>query len=473
MPELHGPWLELSIFVPVIAAVIVGLLPKQSSRWRISSLASGGVLLISLLDWFDFASLHTFEAHDPSSMTESLFGSEIIVVDEFNAPLIALAAGLFFVVILATPTSKCGRFPFGLTLTSMSLLLCLLSCRSPVAIMTLLAAQNLLPLVELHSRKQAWQFFAVHQLLSMSLIVVGYYGFGSWSGDNPASTVGMLLTAAGILIRSGCIPFHCWIVDLFDRASLGTGLLFVTPMAGAYALVRLVLPIAPDWIFGWISWFSLFTAAYASAMLLVQVSARRFFAYLMIGNSSLLLVGLESLTPIGLTGALSLWMSIGIALMSLGVILRALEGRVGRVSLDRYHGLFRQMPMLAAFFLLALLASIGFPGTVGFVGVELLVECSVTSSPFFAVIILLVVTINAVAAMRFYFRIFTGSPAPATISMQPRPAELAVIWIFTAMIVLGGLFPQAGVDTRYHAAQELIQRRNQHIEPITSGRISE
>lgn len=159
--------------------------------------------------------------------------------------------------------------------------------------------------------------------------------------------------------------------------------------------------------------------------------------------------------------------------MSLGVILRALEGRVGRVSLDRYHGLFHQMPLLAAFFLLALLASIGFPGTVGFVGIELLVECSMTSSPVFAVVVLLVVTLNAVSAMRFYFRVFTGSPAPATLSMQPRPAELVVIWLFTALIVLGGLFPQAGVDTRYHAAQELIQRRVQSIDSLTSGRDSE
>ena len=70
----------------------------------------------------------------------------------------------------------------------------------------------------------------------------------------------------------------------------------------------------------------------------------------MIGNTSLLLVGLESLTPLGLTGTLSLWVSTGISLMSLGVILRALEGRVGRMAIDRYHGLFRQMPLLAAFF---------------------------------------------------------------------------------------------------------------------------
>lgn len=469
MPELHGPWLEIVIFAPLMAACVVVLFKSEQNRWRASTLVSFGVLVISALDWIDFASLRTFEAHDPHSMTQSLLGKEIVVVDELNAPLLALAAALYFVVMLATPASKRSRFPFGMTLVSLTLTLMLLSCRSPWWVIGLLAAQNLLPLIELRMRGQVWQFFAFHQALAFCLIAVGWIYWNPLLPEEPISVAGVLMVVVGLLIRSGCVPFHCWIIDLFDRASLGTGLLFVTPMAGVYAMMRLVLPTAPEWIFPWVSLLSLTTAAYASAMLLVQVNTRRFFSYLMIGNTSLLLVGLESLTPLGLTGTLSLWVSTGISLMSLGVILRALEGRVGRMAIDRYHGLFRQMPLLAAFFLLALLASIGFPGTVGFVGVELLVECSMELSPVHAVVVLLAVTFHAVAAMKVYFRLFTGTPAPAALSMQPRPSEHWVIWFFTGLIILGGIFPQPGVDTRYHAAQELIQRRIQNLETNHSG----
>ena len=56
----------------------------------------------------------------------------------------------------------------------------------------------------------------------------------------------MLLLVA-VLVRSGIVPLHCWMTDLFEHASFGTALLFVTPMVGAYAAVRLVLPLAPDW----------------------------------------------------------------------------------------------------------------------------------------------------------------------------------------------------------------------------------
>ena len=108
---------------------------------------------------------------------------------------------------------------------------------------------------------------------------------------------GCLLTLAA-LMRSGIAPLHCWMTDLFENATFGTALLFVTPMSGAYAVMRLVLPIAPDWALQSIAIASIVTAVYAGGMALVQHEARRFFCYLFLSHSSLVLVGLELVTPI-------------------------------------------------------------------------------------------------------------------------------------------------------------------------------
>lgn len=464
MPELHAPWLEVAIVLPLIVSCVVARISRVNLRWLFSSVVAGFVLLVTLVDWEDFSLLHTFEAHDPHSLTQSLLGHEFVVVDEFNAPLLALAAAIFFAVIVITPTSKQDRFPFGLTLASLTLTLLLLSCRSPWTIILFMAAQNILPLIELRQRKQVWQFFALHQALSLVLIVVGWFSVNLNDLESVRSLVGVVLMTLGFLIRCGSIPTHCWIVDLFDRASLGTALLFVTPMAGAYGLVRMVLPIAPEWLLQWVSIISVVTAFYAAGMGLVQTCTRRFFCYLFLSNTSMLLVGLEALTPVGLTGSLSLWLSIGISLMSLGTVIRAIEGRVGRVYLDRFHGFYRQMPWLAVFFLIALLASIGFPGTVGFVGVELLVESAMHSSSIYAVVVVIAMALNGIAALRVYFRLFTGTPAPATISLHPRPMERVTIVLFSLLIIVGGLYPQPGVHTRYHAAKELLSRRGKFFD---------
>ena len=53
----------------------------------------------------------------------------------------------------------------------------------------------------------------------------------------------IVMLALSVLVRSGVAPLHCWMTDLFENASLGTAILFVAPMSGAYAAVRLVLPL--------------------------------------------------------------------------------------------------------------------------------------------------------------------------------------------------------------------------------------
>jgi NADH-quinone oxidoreductase subunit M len=229
-------------------------------------------------------------------------------------------------------------------------------------------------------------------------------------------------------------------------------------MAGAYAAVRLVLPVAPDWALQSIALLSLATAVYAAGMALVQREARRFFCYLFLSNSSLVLVGLEVATPISLAGGLCVWLSVGMSLAGLGLTLRALEARTGRLSLADYHGLYDHMPNLAVFFLLTGLATIGFPGTTGFVSAELLVEGTLNANPAVGMLVVLVAALNGIAVLNAYFRLFTGTRHTTSISLRGRWPERAAVLVIAALILGGGLVPQPGVVSRYHAATEIIAR---------------
>jgi NADH-quinone oxidoreductase subunit M len=204
---------------------------------------------------------------------------------------------------------------------------------------------------------------------------------------------------------------------------------------------------------------SLITAVYAAGMALVQQETRRFFAYLFLGNSSLVLVGLEVATPVGLTGGLCVWLSIGMSLAGFGLTLRALESRTDRMSLEKYHGLYDHMPGLAAFFLLTGLASIGFPGTIGFVGAELLVEGAVGVYPVVGTLVVLAGALNGIAVLHAYFRLFTGTEHRASISLQARWPEKIAVLTLSVLIIGGGIWPQPGVASRYHAATEIMARR--------------
>jgi NADH-quinone oxidoreductase subunit M len=198
-------------------------------------------------------------------------------------------------------------------------------------------------------------------------------------------------------------------------------------------------------------------------MALVQHEARRFFCYVFLSHSSLVLVGMEVANRLGLTGALCVWISVGLSLAGFGLTLRSVEARRGRLSLEQFHGLYEHMPMLAVLFLITGLGSIGFPGTLGFVGTELLVEGAVKVYPLVGTAIVIAGALNGLAILHAYFRVFTGTRHMTSIDLRIRWPEQIAMLIFAILILGGGLFPQPGVESRYEAAVKLMAHREARL----------
>jgi NADH-quinone oxidoreductase subunit M len=465
MGTLHFPWLELTIITPLVGALLTIGVRDSERLWNRTIIVTGLALVFSLGAWRDFGSLGTFAARDRWDVLSLLSIGEGLRIDELSAPLLPLSALFYFVTALATARTKAGRFPFGAMLISQTLLMAMLACREPLPLIALLAAQTVPPWFELRSRRRSTRVFVIHMALFIALLAGGWLLIELRGPDRSPPLLAIAMLIAAVLVRSGSVPVHCWMTDLFEKSSFGMALLFVTPMAGAYAAVRLVLPVAPDWALRTIAIVSLTTAVYSAGMALVQREARRFFCYLFLSHSSLVLVGLEMATPIGLTGGLCVWISVGMSLAGFGLTLRAVEARTGRISLADYHGLYEHMPGLAAFFLLTGLASIGFPGTVGFIGAELLVQGAVGVYPYVGMLVVLAAALNSIAVLHAFFRLFAGCEHTASFSLKARWPERIAVLTLSALILGGGLIPQPGVSSRYHAAVEIISRRRQTVRP--------
>lgn len=466
MVDLHFPWLQLAIATPLCGALWIARLRDPEKAWWRALLATGITALLTLCAWQDLRLVESFEAHDRWDLVGWALGGQAFVVDQISAPLLPLAALLYFVVTLATLRTKVRRFPLALTLVSLALLMALLSCPSRWGIIALLAAQVVPPWYELRSRGRSTRVFATHMAAFVVLLIAGGVLATMASSRAEFSQPAAACLAVAVLIRSGVVPLHCWMTDLFEKATFGTALLFVTPMSGAFAAVRLLIPTAPEWALQGIALLSLITAAYAAGMALVQRETRRYFCYMFLSNASLVLVGLEVATPISLTGGFALWLSVGMSLAGLGLTLRALEARCGRMSLAVYHGMYDHMPNLAVFFLLTGLASIGFPGTIGFVGVELLVEGAVQLAPLVGTLVVLTAALNGIGVMHAYFRLFTGAQHTSSISLEARWPERIAVLTMTVLILGGGLAPQLGIASRYRAATETISRRQANLSRV-------
>jgi NADH-quinone oxidoreductase subunit M len=121
---------------------------------------------------------------------------------------------------------------------------------------------------------------------------------------------------------------------------------------------------------------------------------------------------------------------VALALAGFGQTLRALVARHGRLSQKRFLGLNEHTTALAVCFLLTGLASVGFPGTFGFLAMELLMDGAVEAYPYVGVAVILVAALNGIAVVKAFFLLFTGtrhvSAVPLGIGLRERFAVLTL-----------------------------------------------
>ncbi len=478
MTLLSLPWLESAICLALIGALGASRLRNPLYAWRLGQVFTGAVLACILLAWLTFTTTPSTEAGIDWSLQHCLFGKPILKVDELNAPLIVVVALLHFLTVLATARTKARCFSLSWSLTAEAIRLIMFTCLDMGLLIALLAVEPLLAYIELRNRRRPTGVFLVHMAFYLGVLLLGWFTlvFASGTALKVGATVALL---AAILLRCGVVPFHCWLTDWFEHASFGIGLLFVVPLPGVYAATRLVLPLAPDWALQVGLFLSLATAIYAAGMALIQRDVNRFFPYLFLCHTSLVLVGLQLHTALSLAGGVALWISVMISLGGFGLVLRALEGRFGRLSLIGHRGLFEHAPTLAVCFLITGLASVGFPGTLGFVATDLLVDGAVSENLCVGIAAIATAALAGIAIVRVYLLLFTGARHNSTVTLTIRIPERIAVLTLIVLILGGGLFPQPGVSMYERVAESILEARSSYHPharwqyPISAAQVSD
>src|SRR5262249_53147789 len=151
------------------------------------------------------------------------------------------------------------------SLTSEAIRLATFGCTEPWLLIGLLAACTVPPYVELRNRGRRTQVYVLHMGLFIGLLTLGWTFVDPNAGPGAQTAWAAVPLLGAVLIRCGPVPAHCWLTDWFEHASFGNALLFVAPLPGVYAALRLVLPYAPEWVLHGIGLVSLTTALYAAA----------------------------------------------------------------------------------------------------------------------------------------------------------------------------------------------------------------
>ena len=394
-------------------------------------------------------------------------GEEIVRIDTLSAALLPFAAGLWLLTVAVTPRAALDRR--GLRRTALATMVTVASFLTESAVVLLLlsvaSVWTFISALEDRAHRYQRRVVAVYLGLSTLLFAAGVAFMVSPGAQNTSiETTGMWLIVFAALIRKGIVPFHAWVPEVFDHGRLGPAILFNAPQLGAYMTVVLIVPRASPDMLRIIAILALGTAVYGAALALVQTSARRACGYLFMSQSALVMAGLDCTSTSALAGGLLVWLSAGLAFAGLARCVLVLEARRGRLELTTYHGGYERMPVLAVTFLAMGLACTGFPGTLGFVGQELLVTGAVDAFPVMGFAVVIASALTGLAVLRMYFSLFCGRPdahAQFGLRLGLRPREA---WTFVALVVVLvglGIAPRPLVTSRFDASQEILRQRQE------------
>lgn len=264
----------------------------------------------------------------------------------------------------------------------------------------------------------------------------------------PLFWVSVVLVLSGFLFKLAAFPFHFWAADTYQTAphEVVTFVATASKVAAIAVLCRIISVVAyagpeSELLRTVLMWASVAAMTLGNLAALRQNDIKRLLGYSAVAHAGYLLIGLQTMTELGLTA--TLFYAIGYAGMSALCFLVIVE--VGRdqdvVSVDSLAGLHSRSPILAATLLVGLFGLIGLPPTVGFIGKWFLFSAAIEQGQF---VYVLIAAANSAVALYYYLLLIRQAYLVDAVSDKPvhmSITTLAVAGATTGLVIAMGILP--------------------------------
>lgn len=255
---------------------------------------------------------------------------------------------------------------------------------------------------------------------------------------------------ASFAVKMPMWPVHTWLPDAHVQAPTAGSVILagVLLKLGGYGFVRFSLPMFPEasaqlvWlIFG----LSLVAIVYTSLVALVQRDMKKLIAYSSVAHMAFVTIGIFAFNRQGLEGALVVMLSHGLVSGALFLCVGVIYDRLHTREIERYGGLSNNMPAYALLFMLFTMASVGLPGTGGFVGEFLALLGAYEANSWVAAIATTGIILGAAYMLYLYWRVAYGTSRNADAAAMPdlSKRELALLVPIALAVLWMGVYPES------------------------------
>lgn len=273
----------------------------------------------------------------------------------------------------------------------------------------------------------------------------------------------------GLAFKVPMFPFHTWLPYAHGQApTIGSVILAAVLLKmGTYGFVRLSLPIFPDASIAFITpvaILSLIMVVYTAMVAFAQKDMKQVIAYSSISHMGVIILGTFAMNPEGITGSVFFMLSHGITSGALFMLVGVLYDRRHTKIIAEYGGLASVMPKFTLIFGIMLMASVGLPLTMGFVGEFLSLIGFYKISPVITILAGTSIILGSVYMLHLFRETFFGEVTKEENRRLPdlNKRELSALIPLTIVVIWLGVYPKPvlePIDNSVKLMMELMEKK--------------
>jgi len=479
---LSFPYLSTIIFLPVIGAIIIALLPGANPRrMKLTAAVFAAVsFVLSLAVFFMFdRGMAGPQFVERASWIPSLNVQYLMGIDGLSLPLMVLTTLLGLVAVFVSWNINLRVKEYFVWLLLLETGILGVFCSLDLILFFIFWEVELIPMYMLISiwgsgRKEYSALkFVLYTLVGSAMMLTGilllYFQAGTFdmvvlAGMGLDSVLTSIMASAifflifiGYAVKLPVFPFHTWLPDAHTDAPTAVSVMLagVLLKMGGYGMIRVLLGIFPETARDYapiIVVLAVIGVLYGAAATLRQTDLKRLIAYSSVSHMGFVLLGIFALSHVSVTGA-------ALQMVSHGLITGLLFAMVGLVyektherSIPKLGGLARQMPVITVVFSVAGFAALGLPSTSGFAAEFLVFLGSFNSTmvagiEVYTILAILGVVLGAGYILWMLKRVFYGPPKEQYDGVPDADRrEKIYTFALVALIMLIGIYPAVLTD---------------------------
>lgn len=499
--------LSALIWIPMLGAIVVGLLPGSISDLVVRRSAIAVIslaLIVSLvvaaqfdviniglqfsenIPWLEPLGLTYRLGLDGLSLPLIVLNSFLTLIALFSTDLKVQRSRLYYALVLVINAAVAGAF------LSHNLLLFFLFYE-----MELIPLYLLIAIWGGAKRGYASTKFLIYTAVSGILILMAFLGLTWLSGASsfeynpalsqtlPLATQIILLGAIliGFGIKIPLFPLHTWLPDAHVEASTPISVLLagVLLKLGTYGLLRFGLQLFPQ---AWatlapgLAIWAVVSVLFGAFTAIAQTDMKKMVAYSSVGHMGFILLAAAAATPLSMLGAVFQMISHGLISALLFALVGVVYTKTGTRDITILKGLLapeKGLPIIGSLMIVGVMASAGIPGMVGFISEFLIFRGSFNAFPLQTLLSMIGTGLTAVYFLLLVNRTFFGRLPDQFANLPPvQWSERAPSFVLAALIVVFGLQPSwmirwtESTTTAMLQEYSTIAKTHSSIEPVSS-----